>query len=127
MEQENFPKYDILGFKSSTGVVARPHFDFLKSLKNKPELIYNILSITTNEDSVSDWKNNIISTINLIYPYTFKEISSLNLVGIYCLCLAQSHLKNKIEIIDKNVIKTGLFGTLGNKGYLTLNLNFPDS
>ena len=84
--------------------------------------IYNILSITTNEDSVSDWKNNIISTINLIYPYTFKEISSQSLVGIYCICLAQSHLKNKIEIIDKNVVKTGLFGTLGNKGYLTLNL-----
>ena len=49
MEQENFPKYDILGFKSSIGVDTRPHFNFLKSLKNKPELIYNILSIDINE------------------------------------------------------------------------------
>jgi len=84
--------------------------------------IYNILSITTNEESVSDWTKNIISTINSIFPYTFKQISVQNLVGIYYICLAQSHLKDKIEIIGKNVIKTGLFGTLGNKGYLTLNL-----
>ena len=84
--------------------------------------IYNILSITTNEDSVSDWTKNIISTVNSIYPYTFEKISTQNLVGIYCLCLAQSHLKDRIEIIGKNVIKTGFFGTLGNKGYLTLNL-----
>jgi endonuclease/exonuclease/phosphatase family metal-dependent hydrolase len=85
--------------------------------------IYNILSITTNEESVSDWTKNIISTLNSIFPYTFKKISVQNLVGIYYICLAQSHLKDKIEIIGKNVIKTGLFGTLGNKGYLTLNLN----
>ena len=84
--------------------------------------IYNILSITTNEESVSDWTKNIISTLNSIFPYTFKKISVQNLVGIYYICLAQSHLKDKIEIIGKNVIKTGLFGTLGNKGYLTLNL-----
>ena len=84
--------------------------------------IYNILSITTNEESVSDWTKNIISTINSIFPYTFKQISVQNLVGIFYICLAQSHLKDKIEIIGKNVIKTGLFGTLGNKGYLTLNL-----
>ena len=84
--------------------------------------IYNILSITTNEDSVKNWTKNIISTINSLFPYTFKQISVLNLVGIYCICLAQSHLKENIEIIDSKVVKTGLFGTLGNKGYLVLNL-----
>ena len=49
MPQENFPKYNILGFKNTTGVNTRPHFNFLKSLRNKPELIYNILSININE------------------------------------------------------------------------------
>ena len=84
--------------------------------------IYNILSITTNEENVSDWTKIIISTINSIYPSTFKQISVQNLVGIFCLCLVKSYLKDKIEILDSKVVKTGLFGTLGNKGYLTLNL-----
>ena len=84
--------------------------------------IYNILSITSNEDTVNNWTNNLISTINCIYPYTFKQITVLNLVGIYCLILAQSHLKEDIEILDTKVVKTGLFGTLGNKGYLIANL-----
>ena len=84
--------------------------------------IYTILSITTNEDSVSDWTKIITSAINSIYPFTFKQISIQNLVGIYYICFAQSYIKDKIEIIDTKVVKTGLFGTLGNKGYLTLNL-----
>ena len=83
---------------------------------------YNILSITTNEDSVNNWTNNITSTINSLYPYTFKQISTLNLVGIYCIIFAQSHLKEDIEITETKVVKTGLFGTLGNKGYLISNL-----
>ena len=84
--------------------------------------IYNLLSITSNEDTVNNWTNNLITTINSIYPYTFKQITILNLVGIYCLILAQSHLKEDIEILDTKVVKTGLFGTLGNKGYLIANL-----
>ena len=83
---------------------------------------YNILSITTNEDSVNNWTNNITSTINSLYPYTFRQISTLNLVGIYCIIFAQSHLKEDIEITETKVVKTGLFGTLGNKGYLISNL-----
>ena len=71
---------------------------------------------------MSDWTKIIISTINSIYPSTFKQISVQNLVGIFCLCLVKSYLKDKIEILDSKVVKTGLFGTLGNKGYLTLNL-----
>ena len=49
MEQENFPKYNTLEFKRTNGVIARTHFNFLKSLRNKPELIYNVLSIDINK------------------------------------------------------------------------------
>ena len=49
MKQENFPKYNTLTFKSTRGLIARTHFNFLKSLRNKPELIYNVLSIDINE------------------------------------------------------------------------------
>ena len=36
--------------------------------------IYNILSITKNEESISDWTKNINSIVNSIFPYTFKQI-----------------------------------------------------
>ena len=49
MKQDNFPKYNTLTFKSINRVDTRPHFKFLKSLRNKPELIYNVLSIDINE------------------------------------------------------------------------------
>ena len=57
MEQENFPKYNILGFKNIIGVITRHHFNFLKILRNKPELIYNILSIDINEINKGENKN----------------------------------------------------------------------
>ena len=88
---------------------------------------YNILTITTNEDSVFDWTNNIISTLNDIYPYTYKKSCVIHLVGIYCICFTKTKLKEKINVINTNVIKTGLLGTLGNKGYVTLSLKYMNN
>ena len=85
---------------------------------------YNILTITTNEDSVSNWTDNITSTLNNIYPYTYKKCIVLHLIGVYLICFIKSQLQERIDIINKNVIKTGLFGTLGNKGYITLTLRY---
>ena len=88
---------------------------------------YNILTITTNEDSVFDWTNNIKSTLNDIYPYTYKKSCVIHLVGIYCICFTKTQLKEKINVINTNAIKTGLFGTLGNKGYVTLSLKYMNN
>ena len=84
--------------------------------------IYSVLTITSNEDSVSNWTNIIKSVINSLFPYTFKQISIQHLIGIYSICFVQSYLKENIDIINTKVVKTGLFGTLGNKGYMTLNI-----
>ena len=86
--------------------------------------IFNILTITTNEDSVENWTENIISTLNDIYPYTYKKSSILHLIGIYCICFIKSQYKDKIDIFNTNIIKTGLFGNLGNKGYITLSIKY---
>ena len=88
---------------------------------------YNIFTITTNEDSVFDWTNNITSTLNDIYPFIYKKFCLLHLIGIYCICFTKSQLKEKINLINTNVIKTGLFGTLGNKGYLTFSLKYMNN
>ena len=86
--------------------------------------IYNILTITSNEDSVKFWTNIITSTLNEIYPNTYKKSTVLNLIGIYCICFTKKQLKDKIDVVNTNIIKTGLFGTLGNKGYITFTLNY---
>ena len=86
--------------------------------------IYNILTITTNEDSVKFWTDNITSTLNELYPNTYKKSTVLHLIGIFCICFTKKQLKDKIGIVNTNIIKTGLFGTLGNKGYITFTLNY---
>ena len=85
---------------------------------------YSILTITTNEDSTFNWTQNISFTINELYPHIYTQFISLDLIGIFCICFIKTQLKDKIELISKNVIKTGLFGTLGNKGYVTFSLRY---
>ena len=86
--------------------------------------IINVLNINTNEENVNDWTKNINSTIDHLFPYTYKLSAILHLIGLYCICFTKSQLKHKIKIVDTNVIKTGLFGTLGNKGYITLSIKY---
>ncbi len=45
MEDNDFPEIKQLKFGFLPGSVTTPHCDFLKYLRNKPELVYNILSI----------------------------------------------------------------------------------
>jgi hypothetical protein len=49
------------------------------------------------------------------------------LVAIYCIYFTKSQLKDKIEIVNTNVKKTVLFGTLVNKGYVTLTINYNNN
>ena len=85
---------------------------------------YNILTITTNEDSRYNWTQNISFTLNKIYPHIYSKFIALDLIGIYSICFVKTELKDKIELISKNIIKTGLFGTFGNKGYVTFTLRY---
>ena len=88
--------------------------------------IINVLTINTNEESVKDWTNNITNMLNKVFPNTYKKSAVLNLIGIFCICFTKNHLKQKIKIVDTNVIKTGLFGTLGNKGYVNFTIKYSN-
>ena len=85
--------------------------------------ITNILSITSNQESVNMWTKIIKSTLKSIYPKeNYIELKSLNLVGIYILILIKNELKNNIFLLDYNMTKTGMYGTLGNKGFFTISM-----
>ena len=63
-------------------------------------------------------------SIDEIYPYTYKSICLQHLIGLHCICFAKSQLKERINVINTNAIKTGLFGAFGNKGYITLTIKY---
>ena len=87
----------------------------------------NILSITSNQDSVKIWTKIIKETLNNIYPKDkYIELKSLNLIGIYILILIKNELNNKIFLLDHNMTKTGMYGTLGNKGFFTISMKCND-
>ena len=52
MKQENFPKIELIKFANLNGIAERVHFSFLKFMRDKPELIYNILSYETNKENI---------------------------------------------------------------------------
>ena len=86
--------------------------------------LINILSINTNEESVNNWTENLTNTLEDIYPHTYIQSSILHLVGLFCICFTKIDLGDKLKIVDSSIIKTGLFGTLGNKGYVNLSLSY---
>ena len=51
----------------------------------------------------------------------------MDLVGIYILVLVKKNLRKDIYIIDSNTTKTGVYGTMGNKGFFTVTLKCFDN
>ena len=90
--------------------------------------ITSILSIVSNQENVFVWTNNIINTINKVFKnIEYYQLKCLDLVGIYLLVLIKKSLRKNITLIDSNITKTGVYGTLGNKGFFTLTLKCFDS
>ena len=86
--------------------------------------LINILSINTNKESVNNWTENLTNTLEEIYPHTYIQSSILHLIGLFCICFTKIDIGEKVKIVDSSIIKTGLFGTLGNKGYVNLSLSY---
>ena len=109
--------------------------------KNSPDIILisiqeivklnikNILSIhsSTKQENIFSWKELFESTIKNTYPQEkYFELKSLNLVGIFILILIKQDIKNNIYLLDHNVTKKGMYGTLGNKGFFTVSMQCYD-
>ncbi len=70
MKQENFPKIELIRFGYINGMPGKVHFELLKYMRDKPELIYNILSYETNEENVPFLFDYFI---NLYYGVSMNE------------------------------------------------------
>ena len=90
--------------------------------------ITSILSIVSNQENVINWTNNIMNTINLVFKNTdYFQLKCLDLVGIYLIVIVKKSLRKNISLLDYNITKTGVYGTLGNKGFFTLTLKCFDN
>ena len=90
--------------------------------------ITSVLSLVSNQENVKAWTDNILYTIEKVYPgIKYFELKCMDLVGIYILVLVKTDLAENIYVIDSNTTKTGVYGTMGNKGFFTVTLKCYDS
>ena len=90
--------------------------------------ITSILSIVSNQENVITWTTNIINTISKVFKgIEYYQLKCMDLVGIYLLVLVKKSLRKNVSLIDSNTTKTGVYGTMGNKGFFTLTLKCFDS
>ena len=108
------PEFYILGFQEIVDLNSA-HL-LIKSnteKKNKIKVLINNLLITTFQNPNSDDK--------------YQLMKELDLVGLYIIIFVRSSIIKYIKNFDYQIIKTGLKGTLGNKGSLLLRFNINDS
>ena len=90
--------------------------------------ITSVLSIVSNQENVKAWTDNILYTINKVYPEVeYYQLKCMDLVGIYILILIKKELRQNIYVLDSNTTKTGIYGTMGNKGFFTITLKCYDT
>ena len=90
--------------------------------------ITSVLSIVSNQENVKAWTDNILYTISKVYPnIEYYELKCMDLVGIYILILVKKDLRKDIYVLDSNTTKTGVYGTMGNKGFFTVTLRCFDN
>lgn len=84
----------------------------------------NILSSNSNVEKIENLRKILTKNLNIIGKFTIVKM--INLVGIYMIIFVKENLCEYISKIETCTIKTGLMGTLGNKGYCIIRFNFQD-
>ena len=108
------PEFYILGFQeivdlNSTNLLIKSNTE----KRNKIKTLINNLLITTFQNSNKTDK--------------YQLMKEIDLVGLYILIYVRASSIKYIKNFDYQIIKTGLKGTLGNKGSLLLRFNLNDS
>ena len=109
MKQENFPKNKLIKFANLNGIFEKPHFQLLKFMRDKPELIYNILSYEKNEENISLLFDFFINLYNG-GSMNEKKIEEYVLSLIWCFLQdALNEINNENDIMKIFEQKVGYF------------------
>lgn len=80
--------------------------------------------VSHNSHKVESWKNIIIKNLNQLGK--FSLVKCLDLIGIFIIILIKEELCEYIKNIDTIILRTGLYGTLGNKGSCLIRFEFDN-
>ena len=99
MEDKNIPKKEFLKYANIEAPPGKMHYNFLKFLENKPNLIYNILSYKkeNKEENKEDMERLFDFFFNLYYGSSITEKKTEN----YVLALIYCFLQDALNEIDK--------------------------
>jgi hypothetical protein len=81
--------------------------------------------LSSNSSKVEFWRNLIMKNLNEIDKYVV--IKSLDLVGLFSIVFVKESIKENIRNIDSMIVRTGMMGTMGNKGTCLLRFNYLDT
>lgn len=81
--------------------------------------------LNSNTNFVESWKNLIFKNLNEIDKYIILKTD--NLVGIFLIIFVKESLKENFRNIEALIVRTGLLGTMGNKGSIIIRFNYLDT
>ncbi len=81
--------------------------------------------LLSNNAKVDFWRNLITKNLNQIDKYVVLKTSDL--VGIYTIVFVKESLKENVRNIENIINRTGLLGTMGNKGSCIMRFNYFDT
>ena len=97
------------------------------ALQEIVKLNFANIVLNSNQEIITEWTQNIISNLQKVFPKDlYSPLKILNLVGIYLIVLLKEDLKKNVFLLEHNITKTGMYGTLGNKGFFTVTLQIFD-
>jgi hypothetical protein len=77
---------------------------------------------------VSKWTDVLSKYIEHYYRNSiYVPVKILELVGIYFACYVKYEYKSSINFVNYSITKTGFNGKYGNKGFITMNLQYYDN
>jgi len=78
-----------------------------------------------SDSRISVWREIIYSNLQKMGDFVF--VRHQQLVGVLILIFAKSAIKNKINRVETDIVKTGLGGNFGNKGAAIIKMYIDDT
>jgi len=81
--------------------------------------------LSSNSAQVDSWRNLIQKNLNEIGNYII--LKTADLVGIFHIIFVKESLKENFRNIEALIVRTGMLGTMGNKGSCVMRFNYMDT
>lgn len=85
----------------------------------------NLISSGTADAGIKNWADVILTNLKRYDNYLF--VRERNLVGIQLYLFVKDKIRERVQKVDTDLVKTGMSGTFGNKGGVVIKFCIDDS